>query len=137
MSDRFEDNRGAIQDLLGPIDAEFPVITAAGTTKLGPVDAVTAITTKAGAVRGNHVHEHTTQWVYVVSGKMLFVTREGAGTDSSVIHVPGDLACEPAGIPHAWKAIEDTTVLVFTRGPRSGQDYEKDTQRLAESDKLL
>jgi hypothetical protein len=40
MSNYYEDARGVIQDLLGP------------------VDSVTWITTKKGAIRGNHVH-HT------------------------------------------------------------------------------
>jgi len=43
---------------------------------------------------------------------------------------PGELVKEPAGIPHAWLSNTDTVVLVFTRGPRSGQNYENDTQRL-------
>jgi quercetin dioxygenase-like cupin family protein len=46
------------------------------------------------------------------------------------IHGPGELVIEPAGIPHAWKALQDTLVLVFTRGPRSGEAYESDTVRL-------
>jgi quercetin dioxygenase-like cupin family protein len=50
----------------------------------------------------------------------------------------GEMIEEPAGIPHAWKALdEDTIVLVFTRGPRSGQAYETDTQRLPENARLL
>jgi quercetin dioxygenase-like cupin family protein len=120
MPDRFEDERGVIHDL---IDRR--------------IDAITEITTRAGAVRGNHVHARTQQWVYVVSGRMLFVAQDGNGTHSSVIQGPGALILEPAGVPHAWRAIEDTTVLVFTRGPRSGQEYETDTQRLSEQDRLL
>jgi len=110
VPDRFEDERGVIQDLLGSIDS------------------VTEIFTKADAVRGNHVHHHTTQWVYLVSGKMLVVLEPDVPHD--YILEPGNLHCEPAGIPHAWKALEDTRVLVFTRGPRSGEAYETDTERL-------
>lgn len=117
---RFEDERGVIQDLI-----------------TRRIDAITEIFTKAGAVRGNHVHAYTTQYAYVVSGEMLFVSRNDSGVDTSVIARPGQLVTEPPGIPHAWRAIEDTTVLVFTRGPRSGADYESDTVRLSEQDKLL
>jgi quercetin dioxygenase-like cupin family protein len=120
MPDRFEDERGVIQDLI-----------------TRRIDAVTEITTKAGAVRGNHVHAVTTQWVYMVYGKMLFVAQMPDGQRDSIVHGPGDLICEPAGIPHAWRAIEDTAVLVLTRGPRSGPEYETDTQRLPEADRLL
>lgn len=110
MSDRFEDERGVIQDLLATIDC------------------VTEITTKKGAVRGNHIHEKTIQWTYVVSGLLQ------VATDNGHVHTreygPGELIPELPGIPHAWKALEDTKVLVFTRGPRSGQAYESDTVRL-------
>ncbi len=118
MADRFEDARGVIQDLLGP------------------VDAVTEISTRAGAIRGNHVHARTGQWVYVVSGSMLFTSIQADGRHDE-IHGPGALILEAAGVPHAWKAETDCTVLVFTRGPRSGEAYETDVLRLGEQDKLL
>ncbi len=111
MSDRYEDERGVIQDVLGPIDA------------------VTHITTRAGAVRGNHTHHRTVQWTWILSGRMLMAIDRGAGTVLTE-HSPGDLVCEEAGFPHAWRALEDTEVLVFTKGPRSGEGYETDTVRL-------
>lgn len=113
MADRFEDHRGVIRDLLGP------------------VDAVTQIFTKAGAVRGNHVHKLTTQWTYIVHGRLLIaaVSLEGDGIRTWEFG-QHHLIEEPAGIPHAWKALEDTCVLVFTKGPRSGEAYESDTTRL-------
>lgn len=115
MSDRFEDHRGVIQDWFGP-----------GTPE-GPIDSVTFITTKAGAVRGNHVHERTTQWTMVIKGSLVMAnghteTRMGPGVIMK--HAPGD--------PHAWRAIEDCECLVFTQGPRSGENYESDTIRLEE-----
>jgi len=111
MADRFEDERGVIQDLLGQ------------------VDAVTEIFTVAGAVRGNHVHKHTTQWAYVVSGRLLVVT-ERSGARRHDEYAAGELMCDGPGVPHAWQALEDTRVLVFTKGPRSGEAYESDTERL-------
>ena len=110
---RFEDERGVIQDLLGPIDS------------------VTCISTVKGAVRGNHVHRYTDQWTFVVTGRLLSVQGDdeprevGEGTGLQMI-------LEPKGVPHAWKALEDTVCLVFTKGPRSGDQYELDTQRLKE-----
>lgn len=111
MADRFEDERGVIQDLFGAIDA------------------VTRITTRKGAVRGNHVHHKTIQWTLVLSGRMLIVTGDGEYTRHRE-YGPGEMAREDPGVPHAWKALEDTEVLVFTRGPRSGEAYETDTERL-------
>lgn len=118
MTDHFEDSRGSIQDLLGH------------------VDAVTEICTRKDSVRGNHVHEQTTQWTYVVSGRMLVASKPD-GVLQTYECGTGALVCEPAGIPHAWKALEDTVVLVFTQGPRSGADYESDTLRLTGDEKLL
>lgn len=112
MADRFEDERGVITDIL-----------------MGPIDSVTQIFTKAGCVRGNHVHEQTTQWTYIVSGKLTLASQQG-GRIRTTTALAGDLVCEPSAIPHAWRAEEDTTVLVFTRGPRSGENYEQDTTRL-------
>jgi quercetin dioxygenase-like cupin family protein len=113
VSDRFEDHRGVIQDLLGP------------------VDAVTEIVTLKGAVRGNHTHARTTQYTYVVYGLLEVVLRpSGSSVTHQAKYGPGILFCEAPGTAHAWKALTDTKVLVFTQGPRSGADYESDTQRL-------
>lgn len=109
----FEDHRGKIEDLL-----------------VTPLDSVTRITSVAGAVRGNHVHEATHQWTYVISGRLLVVTEKN-GYRSRRIYGPGEIADEEPGVPHAWQALEATEVLVFTKGPRAGTDYESDTQRLS------
>jgi quercetin dioxygenase-like cupin family protein len=45
---------------------------------------------------------------------------------------PGEVIKHGPGDTHAWKALEDSDCLVFTRGPRSGEDYESDTYRLDE-----
>jgi dTDP-4-dehydrorhamnose 3,5-epimerase-like enzyme len=112
MADRFEDERGVIQDILP-----------------GPIDQVTEIFTKAGSVRGNHVHLKTTQWTYIAWGSLKVAWVEDDGVHEKN-YGSGSLVTESAGIYHAWKALEDTLVLVFTRGPRSGEAYESDTIRL-------
>jgi quercetin dioxygenase-like cupin family protein len=109
MSDRYEDARGVIQDWFGPLDS------------------VTHITTVKGAVRGNHVHLNTTQWTFVLSGRLLMANGLDeceVGPLETVTHRPGE--------PHAWRALEDTDCLVFTKGPRAGEQYESDTYRLDE-----
>lgn len=123
---KFEDERGVIEDIL-----------------TGPLDYVTRIITKAGAVRGNHVHGATTQWVYIVSGRLLIanarVEIEYRIGHEQVIkamdhvvaeHTAGALLEERPMIAHAWKALEDTTCLVLTRGPGSGENYEQDVIKL-------
>ena len=118
MADRFEDERGIIQDLLGG------------------VDAVTEIVTWEGAIRGNHVHRLTTQYTYVTNGLLLAAWLEDDGVHTRQ-YGPGSLITEAAGVPHAWQAITDCRVLVFTKGPRSGESYESDTWRLPENARLL
>jgi quercetin dioxygenase-like cupin family protein len=117
----FEDERGTIEDLLA-----------------GPIDSVTEIFTRKGAVRGNHIHAETIQWTYVIDGKLLVAFRiPGEQVIRECEYAPGELVLEQAGVPHAWKALENTHVLVFTRGPRSGANYESDTQRLAPGERLI
>jgi quercetin dioxygenase-like cupin family protein len=120
VTDRFEDDRGVIQDLLND-----------------SVDAITYIFTRRGAVRGNHVHSETTQWTYVIDGRMLIASRRPDGTAETSEHGPGELIRDEPGVAHAWKALADTEVLVFTQGPRSGANYEDDVQRLAPEDRLI
>jgi quercetin dioxygenase-like cupin family protein len=104
----FTDDRGRIQDLIE-----------------GPIDAVTRIATVAGAVRGNHFHRYTTQWTYLLTGRLL-VSHNGYERAVKA----GEMFVDEPGAAHAWKAVEDTDCLVFTQGPRSGENYETDTVRL-------
>jgi len=120
MASSFRDERGYIEDLL-----------------VTPLDSVTRIITREGAVRGNHSHRETTQWTYVISGHLRFVTRLRDGTVTDRVIGPGEMTRELPGIEHAWKALDDCTCLVFTRGPRSGAGYESDTTRLPEEDWLI
>jgi quercetin dioxygenase-like cupin family protein len=119
VADRYEDSRGVIQDIFE-----------------GRLDAVTRIYTRPGMIRGNHVHMRTTQWTYVLDGTMTFAWTEDDGVHTRTAG-PGELITEPAGVPHAWRSETETVVLVLTRGPRSGQAYEEDTQRLPENARLL
>jgi quercetin dioxygenase-like cupin family protein len=112
MADSFTDHRGKIEDLL-----------------ITPLDGVTRITTVAGAVRGNHVHAETRQWTLVLAGRLVVVT-EKDGYRSRREYGPGEMVIDHPGTAHAWQAVTDCEVLVFTKGPRSGSDYESDTQRL-------
>ncbi len=116
----FVDARGTIADIL----------------EREPIDSVTLITSHRGAVRGNHYHNDTVQWVYVVHGRMRITTQMPGHEPSGAILSQGDLIRNAAGERHAMRALEDTTFLVLTRGPRSGASYEADTYRLAGPDLL-
>lgn len=101
-----------------------------------PFDHATVITTRSGGVRGNHYHVASTQWVYVVSGRMRVTTQvPGAAIERTVV-AAGDLFENDAGERHAMKALEDTVFLVLSRGPRGGTGFESDTFRLGPTELL-
>jgi quercetin dioxygenase-like cupin family protein len=97
------------------------------------IDAVTYITCNKGAVRGNHYHEHTVQWEYVISGSLECYSRANAEApiERTVIK-KGDLVLHPIGEHHGFRALEDSVILSFTKGPRRGENYEQDVVRLKE-----
>lgn len=110
----FEDARGKIIDILSH----------------EPVDAVTIITFTKGAIRANHYHKETTQWNYVLSGRIKLAAQfPGEKVEESVMG-PGDFIVTHPNESHALQALEDATLLVLTRGPRGGKEYESDTFRL-------
>ncbi len=114
IKESFRDKRGAIKDILYN----------------EPIDHVTVIDSAKGVTRGNHFHKETIQWVYVLGGKLRSLTqREGEKVISKIIEL-GDLLKTDKYEKHALKALEDSIFIVFTRGPRGGQDYEGDTFRL-------
>ncbi len=112
----FQDARGSIADVLEDETIEH----------------VTLITTAKGAVRGNHVHRETHQWLYIVNGVLAYAVRAEAGPlRTGTVHAGDVLATGPMEA-HALQALEDTTMVVMTRGPRGGREYESDTFRLSE-----
>ena len=110
------DERGSITDLIG--DDE--------------INAVTMITFTAGAVRANHYHERTIQWNYIVSGEVMLVTQMPDGERMERVLHKGEFAMSREHERHALKAMTDAEVLILTKGPRAGSDYENDTFRLSD-----
>ena len=96
------------------------------------IDYVTLITSAKGSTRGNHYHKKTDQWVYILEGKLKMLTQMPNGPVIATILEKGDLAKTGFMERHAMTALEDSAFMVFTRGPRGGDDYETDTYRLSE-----
>jgi quercetin dioxygenase-like cupin family protein len=94
------------------------------------IEYATLITSKRGAVRANHYHEQTFQYVYLLDGRMRVVSQMPGEQPEEVILKKGDLIVNVPYERHAFEAIDDCVMLVLTRGPRGGEDYEKDTFRL-------
>ena len=112
----FRDARGEIIDL---VEQE-------------PFDSASLITTVAGAVRGNHYHLDTYQVTYVLSGRLRVVTQMPDAPVVTRIAEAGDLVRTRPSESHAVQSLTDSTMLVLTRGPRGGRNYESDTHRLTE-----
>jgi quercetin dioxygenase-like cupin family protein len=110
----FRDDRGDITDILVKEAIEY----------------VTLITSNAGTVRGNHYHKQTYQWVYMLSGKFRVCAKKEGGKVEEFIISKGDLILHAPLEQHAFEALEDSSFLVLTRGPRGGDNYEDDTYRM-------
>jgi len=97
-----------------------------------PFDAASIISTLAGGIRGNHYHNETFQVIYVLTGSLRLVTQMPGHAAITPIAKAGDLIRTPPVERHAVQAIEDCTMVVLTRGPRAGNNYESDTLRLVD-----
>lgn len=95
-----------------------------------PLDSVTIITCVSGAVRANHYHKESIQYAYVLSGRMLALAQSSDGSVEKAELVAGDLLETPPLERHALQALEDSVLLIITRGPRGGKGYEDDTFRV-------
>ena len=129
---------------MGDIDMELRRITPAFTDVRGaisdilvktPIDHVGLLESKRGAIRGNHYHAQTTQYLYVVKGSLTYFSameveqgRMGAPTQTYL--QAGDLAISPPFEAHAMHFLEPSLCLILSAGPRGGEDYEKDTFRV-------
>jgi quercetin dioxygenase-like cupin family protein len=98
-----------------------------------PFDAITHITQRKGAIRGDHFHRETLQIVYVVRGRLRVITQMPGEEVRTETAEAGELIRTPPILRHAFVALEDAELIVFTRGPRAAAAYESDTYRLAES----
>jgi len=102
-----------------------------------PKDHCTLVTFNKNAVRGNHYHKKSTQYSFVISGKLILMTskigingkklskvkKEVVNANSLITHKPFHA--------HAFKALTKASLLAFADGIRGGKNYEKDTFRLA------
>ena len=116
LSPAHTDARGTITDLIS--DDE--------------INAVTLITFAKGAVRANHYHEHTVQWNYVIKGEILLATQFSGGEKLERVLKAGEFAVKRENERHALKGLTEAEVLILTKGPRAGSQYENDTFRLTE-----
>ena len=111
------DQRGEIIDILTNTD----------------IDSATIVTFNINAIRGNHYHKNTTQWNYVLTGEIDYYSMNMIDRKiENRVLTAGYLIISPPNIAHALKANQESKVLILTKGPRSGDNYETDTFRLME-----
>ena len=111
----FQDERGEITDLIENEE----------------ISAITRITFTRDAVRANHYHKKTWQWNYIISGEILLATRMPGEEKKEAVMAAGELYVTVPDEEHALKCLSDTAdLLVFTKGPRAGKEYQSDTYRL-------
>ena len=111
-----KDSRGKISDLLNK----------------KKISSITLITQKKGKIRGNHFHKKTIQWNYLLKGKIALYCKKKNQKLKKIVLKKGDLVETAHNEAHAIKALQNSEFLVFTQGPRGGDNYENDTFRLKE-----
>ena len=110
----FFDHRGSITDVLDK-----------------PISHVGLITFTKGAVRAKHYHKQSTQYDYILSGKIRLVVCNPDGSEREDHIVEAGMATEvPPGIVHTYIAEEDSSMIDITTLSRADNGYEEDTVRV-------
>jgi quercetin dioxygenase-like cupin family protein len=111
----FQDDRGTIRDIF-PHDAP---------------DCITLIVSAPHAMRGNHVHARSHQYVFVITGQMWVYSQIPGALVERCLLGCGDLLMHAPGEAHAYVATDSgVTFLAMADGLRKGEAYETDTERV-------
>ena len=111
----FKDKRGSIMDIIvGRPFAHCGIIYC-----------------NKGAVRGNHYHKYSVQSDFILFGKMqVFGRKKGRKKVENFLVSQNDVTHWEKGEAHEFVALEKCAFISFVKGPRGGNNYEKDTYRL-------
>lgn len=110
------DERGSITDLLNE-----------------KVNHIGLIITKNGCVRANHYHKLSTQYDYIISGRIEVSTAKSdrPSVVKKVILNPGELIIIPPLTVHKFKAIKNSVMIDIISKSRAGTGYEDDVVRVS------
>lgn len=100
------------------------------------INHINSIKSVKGALRGDHYHKQTTQYILIIKGSMEYWYKPSNTNEPAkqIVVRKGDLITTPRLEVHALKILEDDTEFVtFSSGLRGGKDYEKDTFRVEPS----
>jgi dTDP-4-dehydrorhamnose 3,5-epimerase-like enzyme len=98
-----------------------------------PLQHAGYILSHKGAIRGNHYHKLTTQYLFLTRGRLKYWYQplDHREPVRSVEVWRGDLVTTPPLEVHALEILaSETEFLVLTDGVRGGKDYELDTFRV-------
>lgn len=110
----FRDARGDIFDLV-----------EGGAGHIGMVTFV------KGAIRGRHYHKKSTQYSYVLSGKIRLTVSDVDGRHTRTYMLQkGSFTTIPPRIIHTYEALTKAEMLDITSLARTADGYEKDTVRV-------
>ena len=112
------DDRGKIIDLL-----DNEIFSHAG-----------ICTFNKGAIRANHYHKKTVQLNYILSGRILYRSKDLTKDKSlleEIILTEGDMIESGILEWHSMEALDDSVLLFFTRKNREDGGYESDTFRIS------
>lgn len=111
----FSDKRGNIYDILEEMIQHVGMVTF----------------TKKGIIRGNHYHKKSTQYSYVLSGKIKLTTKNLDGKNKGTFMMnEGTFAEIPAGVIHTYESLSRAVMLDMTTASRKESGYEEDTIRV-------
>ena len=113
------DERGIISDLLNE-----------------KINHVGLITTESEAIRGNHYHNLSAQYSYILSGKfeVLIASAQNPGDVKKIVVNAGELITIPKKVVHRFKAIERAVMIDMISESRAGTGYEEDVVRMELAD---
>ena len=87
---------------------------------------------RKGVVRGNHYHKKSTQYSYVLSGRIKLITLPiKGGKKREFMLRPGSFAKIPPKIIHVYKSLTKAAMLDMTTESRKKAGYEQDTIRVS------
>lgn len=101
-----------------------------------PKDHCTLVTFNKNAVRGNHYHKKSTQYSFIISGKLILMTAKVSRNGKLLSKVKKEIVKANNFITHkpfyahAFKALTKSNLLALANGKRGGKNYENDTFRL-------
>lgn len=99
---------------------------------LKPVTTVTVIKSHAGTVRSNHYHKTDWHYIYVVSGKVLYLERPVGSLEipEPTIFLAGTMFFTPPMREHSVIFPEKTELLTMAKNIRSHESHESDLVRV-------